>query len=113
MTTALVALRVAHGIPLWDIKADGALIGVASVLPEEGNQPLATVRYGMSEEPVTFAAPTLRKVLALVRAYVDAEDAAIKAEADHEYYCEVIAPMEAAERLAERAWIRNGYDEID
>jgi hypothetical protein len=113
MKTILVAKRVAPGVPAWDILAgeDRYNIGLISCLPMEGFLYKATVRYGTAEEGAEFSDRTLAGILESVRHFVDREDEEVRQLAAAEYYAEVIAPMEAAEREAERAWIRHGYDQ--
>ena len=100
-----VAKRVEAGVPIWDIFAHGRDIGVVTDLPME-DSPMATIRYGFYEdEEVTFAAETVMEVLAQVGDHLREIDDAMHAEAEAEYYNEVIGPMRAAEDLAEaRGW---------
>ena len=115
MTSPYIAKRVQAGIPIWDITAHGQDIGSLTDLPME-NTPMATVRYYCDE--VTFAAPTIREVLALVGDHLREMDALMEEQADEaqaiydaEYYAEVIGPMKAAEDLAER--YGTGYGDED
>jgi len=103
--SVFIAKRVEAGVPIWDITAYGRDIGTLTDLPCE-DSPMATVRYDFHEdEDVTFAAATIRDVLAKVGDYLRGVDADMKAEAEAEYYNEVIGPMKAAEDYAERfAW---------
>ncbi len=101
-----VAKRVQAGIPLWDILVRGEDVGTLSNLPME-DSPMATVRYMGHEE--TFAADTIYGVLAQVGELLASMDAVLEAQAateeaiyEMEYWAEVIGPMEAAERRAER-----------
>lgn len=103
MVTTLIARRIAKDVPIWNIVAgDGFDIGTLTHLPMEAS-PMATVRYGMdcSESGTTFTGRTIREVLHKVRVYVDEMDRLAHEEANAEYYNEVIAPMQAAERAAE------------
>ena len=102
-----VAKRVQAGIPIWDIFVRDVFVGVLTNLPLEPS-PMATVRYYGYEE--TFAGPTIYAVLGQVGNWLSRIDQDNKAEAEAEYYNEVIAPMEYAERRAEEAFMRY-YDE--
>lgn len=97
-----VAKRVQAGIPIWDIFVRGTYVGVLTNLPMEAS-PMATVRYGGEER--TFADGTIHAVLNQVGEWLSDIDAYMEDSAavhEAEYYAEVIAPMEAAERNAER-----------
>ncbi len=109
MTSPYVAKRVKDGVPIWDILAHGQVIGCATVFDYEGEGPLATVRY-CSDEAVTFQGDSIRGVLEAVGTYLREVDAELEAQAEAEYYAEVIGPMEAEERAAEDAY-RGGEDE--
>jgi hypothetical protein len=100
MTSPYIAKRVQTDIPIWDIFAHGQDIGCATVFDFEDEGPMATVHY-TSDKAITFYGTSIRDVLAKVGTYLRAADAEMEAEADAEYYSEVIGPMEAAERLAE------------
>ena len=104
MTEAtFVAKRVEAGVPIWDIFAHGRDIGCATIFDYDDEGPMATVHYDYREDnPVTFQDETLHAVLAKVGTYLRGIDERDEAEAKAEHYAEVIAPMEAAERLAER-----------
>lgn len=104
-----VAKRVDAGIPIWTLFAYGQDIGCATVFDYDNEGPMATVRYGFHDEPVTFAGSSIRSLLAEVGAYLRDVDADMKAEADAEYYMEVIGPMQAAERAAEMPWQGDEY----
>lgn len=96
-----VAKRVQVGIPIWDIFVRGTYVGVLTNLPME-KTPMATVRY--SGEERTFSGQTIHVVLNQVGDWLSDIDACVEDSAaiyEMEYYAEVIAPMEAAERLAE------------
>ena len=110
-----IAKRVQAGIPIWDILAHGQDVGSLTNLPMEPS-PMATVRY-MGDE-ITFAAETIREVLALVGVHLREMDALLEEQAaedaavsEMEYYNEVIGPMRAAEDLAERYSTGYGDDE--
>lgn len=99
--TTFVAKRVDAGVPIWTIFAHGHDIGCATIFDTDGEGPMATVRYDYRDDnPVTFQGETLRAVLADVGTYLRAIDNDAETEAKAEYYAEVIAPMEYAERMA-------------
>jgi len=99
-----VAKRVDAGVPIWTIFAYGRDIGSATVFDWEDEGPMATVRYGYDDLPVTFSGSSIRDVLAKVGAFLRTIDSDMEGEAAAEYYSEVTGPMEAAERLAERGY---------
>ena len=105
-----LAKRVAPGIPMWDLTDENDThIGVATdftvasgCIADEG--PMVTVRSVMDfleGGAATFVGVTVRQALAFASAYLRDAEAALKAEADAEYFSEVIGPMIAAERAAE------------
>lgn len=103
MTSPYIARRATVSVPVWNLYAHGREVGVATIYDYDDEGPMASVRYDPndSEFIATFQAGTLQELLADVGTYLRAIDGALEAEADAEYYSEVIGPMEAAERLAE------------
>ena len=107
MTSPYIAKRVGAGVPIWDILAHGQDIGCATVFDFEDEGPMATIHY-TSDKPITFHGTSIRDVLAKVGTYLRVVDAEMEAEAEAEYYSEVIGPMKAAEDAAERmGWGRD------
>lgn len=99
-----VAKRVQKGIPIWDILVRGVYVGILTNLPME-DSPMATVRYYGYEE--TFAGSSIYAVLEQVGDWLSRIEHDARVEAEFEYYNEVIAPMEYAERQAEMAFMRH------